>query len=338
LKVRLKTENMKCINDIEGELFVSQRNTSFDSRYKFTAKELDNETNYTYFGARYYDSDISIWLSVDNLSALAPNWSPYNYVFGNPVRYVDPDGNFPDNPSGGGRRYGDRKKVKANTQKADVPSTGISYRLSGMFNKRGLHKVRVGRYSTSQWTNMPATSTNSNGTERSSVYRFTPPGGYNPDLHKIRNINATVMSNSPFQAIYLGGGPEVLNGGSGYPLIYTGCFVADQFGPPYIQGYPSSMVPLYNAVFYPVISAFAFLLPNPTSTIPASIIGWLANSFRINPIHGGKRDFSLTTFANPEHTHNLSVRYRTWVPMGGNNPTPFLRRPGRLLLYGRSRK
>jgi hypothetical protein len=31
-----------------GEIFVSQRNTSFDSRYKFTAKELDNETNYTY--------------------------------------------------------------------------------------------------------------------------------------------------------------------------------------------------------------------------------------------------------------------------------------------------
>ena len=43
-----------------GELFVSQRNTNFDTRYKFTAKELDNETSYTYFGARYYDSEIFI--------------------------------------------------------------------------------------------------------------------------------------------------------------------------------------------------------------------------------------------------------------------------------------
>jgi hypothetical protein len=42
---------------------ISQRNWTFDSRYKFTAKELDNETNYTYFGASYYDSDVSIWLS-----------------------------------------------------------------------------------------------------------------------------------------------------------------------------------------------------------------------------------------------------------------------------------
>ncbi len=35
-----------------GELFVSQLNTDeFDSRYKFTAKELDNETSYMYFEA-----------------------------------------------------------------------------------------------------------------------------------------------------------------------------------------------------------------------------------------------------------------------------------------------
>jgi RHS repeat-associated protein len=75
-----------------GELFVSQKNSSFDSRYKFTAKELDNETNYTYFGARYYDSDLSSWLSVDPLSDKYPSLSPYNYCAGNPVILVDPDG------------------------------------------------------------------------------------------------------------------------------------------------------------------------------------------------------------------------------------------------------
>ena len=32
----------------------------FDTRYKFTAKELDNETSYTYFGARYYDNELSV--------------------------------------------------------------------------------------------------------------------------------------------------------------------------------------------------------------------------------------------------------------------------------------
>ena len=75
-----------------GELFVSQRNCEFDSRYKFTAKELDNETSYTYFGARYYDSDLSVWLSVDPMSDKYPSLSPYIYSADNPVVLIDPNG------------------------------------------------------------------------------------------------------------------------------------------------------------------------------------------------------------------------------------------------------
>ncbi len=75
-----------------GELFISQRNSTFDSRYKFTAKELDNETQYTYFGARYLDSEVSIWLSIDPLSDKYPSMSAYMYCAGNPVILVDPDG------------------------------------------------------------------------------------------------------------------------------------------------------------------------------------------------------------------------------------------------------
>ncbi|HOV55709.1 MAG TPA: RHS repeat-associated core domain-containing protein [Bacteroidales bacterium] len=75
-----------------GELFVSQRNTEFDSRYKFTAKELDNETSYTYFGARYYDSELSVWLSVDPMSDKRRWVSPYAYCQWNPLVLVDPSG------------------------------------------------------------------------------------------------------------------------------------------------------------------------------------------------------------------------------------------------------
>ncbi|HQD59172.1 MAG TPA: RHS repeat-associated core domain-containing protein [Bacteroidales bacterium] len=75
-----------------GELFVSQRKSKeFDSRYKFTAKELDNETSYTYFGARYYDSELSGWLSVDPMSDKYPSLSPYCYTADNPVVLVDPN-------------------------------------------------------------------------------------------------------------------------------------------------------------------------------------------------------------------------------------------------------
>jgi len=80
-----------------GETFVDQQN-GYDSRYTFSAKEKDDETQYSYFGARYYDSDISIWLSVDPLSDKYPSLSPYMYCAGNPVILSDPDGREPIKP------------------------------------------------------------------------------------------------------------------------------------------------------------------------------------------------------------------------------------------------
>ena len=48
--------------------------------------------SFDYFGARYYDSDISVWLSVDPMSDMYPSTSAFMYVRGNPVMLVDPDG------------------------------------------------------------------------------------------------------------------------------------------------------------------------------------------------------------------------------------------------------
>jgi hypothetical protein len=50
------------------------------------------ETGYGYFGARYYDSELCIWLSIDPLSDKYPSLSPYTYCSNKPVKLVDPDG------------------------------------------------------------------------------------------------------------------------------------------------------------------------------------------------------------------------------------------------------
>ena len=60
--------------------------------YTFSAKERDTETGLSYFGARYYSSDLSIWLSVDPMSDKYPSLSPYVYCANNPVKLVDPNG------------------------------------------------------------------------------------------------------------------------------------------------------------------------------------------------------------------------------------------------------
>ena len=57
-----------------------------------SGKEKDSETGYHYFGARYYNSDLSLWLSVDPMSDKYPSLSPYNYCAWNPMKIVDPNG------------------------------------------------------------------------------------------------------------------------------------------------------------------------------------------------------------------------------------------------------
>ena len=75
-----------------GEDWVDQRNASWSAPYTFSGKEKDVETGYSYFGARYYDSGLSIWLSVDPMSDNTPFATPYAYCANNPVRFVDPTG------------------------------------------------------------------------------------------------------------------------------------------------------------------------------------------------------------------------------------------------------
>ncbi len=60
--------------------------------FTFSAKEKDSETGFSYFGSRYYSSDLSIWLSVDPMSDKYPSLSPYVYCADNPVKLVDPNG------------------------------------------------------------------------------------------------------------------------------------------------------------------------------------------------------------------------------------------------------
>jgi RHS repeat-associated protein len=64
----------------------------YQNHYKFNGKELDNETGMYYYGARYYEPRLSVWMSVDPMAEKYPNMSPFGYCANNPVNAIDPDG------------------------------------------------------------------------------------------------------------------------------------------------------------------------------------------------------------------------------------------------------
>ena len=60
-----------------------------DSEINFTGKKYDPVTGLYYFGSRYYDPKLGIFLSEDPAHQLM---NPYVYAGNNPLKYVDPNG------------------------------------------------------------------------------------------------------------------------------------------------------------------------------------------------------------------------------------------------------
>jgi RHS repeat-associated protein len=72
-------------------------NFVFEEQYsqpQFAFVKRDTITALDYRGARYYDCDVARFLSVDPLANKYPSLSTYNYVAGNPIRYIDPTGKY----------------------------------------------------------------------------------------------------------------------------------------------------------------------------------------------------------------------------------------------------
>ncbi len=141
------------VTDIEGEVFqhteyfpfgetwVEEHSNRQRTPYLFTGKELDEDTQLYYFGARYYDPRTSVWQSPDPILAEylnkqvnggvhnPMNLNLYGYSYQHPVNFSDPDGNSPI--SFGAKRAALASAKLAARQVIENRLTASMYRLAG---------------------------------------------------------------------------------------------------------------------------------------------------------------------------------------------------------------
>lgn len=96
----------------------------------YTGHVMDGATGLTYMQQRYYDQSMGRFLSVDPVTAVggdSRHFNRYNYAYGNPYRFIDPDGRAPPGCGDGTcQSYDQRMEQINNIVIASVGAMAIS--------------------------------------------------------------------------------------------------------------------------------------------------------------------------------------------------------------------
>ncbi len=156
-----------------GRVYVQGQKT----REGYTGHELDAETGLNYAGARYYDSAIARWMSVEPMASSYPGYSPYNYVLGDPMRLFDSIGMCPDEDPD----CEDEETPQSSSQKSNTDSGSIDrllYSLSAGANGTSAVFSRAAveaRAHASEWRSIEEHVTEAHSVARSATQRSVSP-------------------------------------------------------------------------------------------------------------------------------------------------------------------
>ncbi len=128
-----------------GGLMTDPRHTisspaASDSRYRFSSKELSEESGEYDFGARFLDPVPGRFITLDPLAEKYYNLSPYAYCAGNPISFVDPDGRKVFFAPGSSNEF--KQRFKETVQ--FMNEKGTSFNLAKLEESSTVYYIREG--------------------------------------------------------------------------------------------------------------------------------------------------------------------------------------------------
>ena len=281
-----------------------------EERYLTTQHERDEETGLDYRGARYYDSDVARFLSVDPLAAKALGWTPYRFCFDNPINYHDPDGRFETRKEA--RQYKKEHGIEGVIRKDADGGFNVSNKWTGQEWHKGTQWEREHSY------------TNDQGIVEGTIAVANRGRGNSKRSNTAVNNQSTKRNPDVYVGYYYEWASYSAMGGGGS----TGTVVTKYHG---THTYTTDNT--YNTGFqfktelFSMGPAYGFIMSTGSaSEVPLSAIEGISRSFELNASAvavdvGGKISVSETTNENGDYLimfgNQISIGVGTPFANGG---------------------